>query len=76
MKNEHIDDDILSEYRKISSLTNDKLFNNFKSKEDGLSNNEANYRLKVYGKNVIKDEKIKKWYDFLFDSCKILLFIF
>lgn len=70
MKNEHIDDDILSEYRKISSLTNDKLFNNFKSKEDGLSNNEANYRLKVYGKNVIKDEKIKKWYDFLFDSCK------
>lgn len=61
--------ELYEEYKNISSLTKEELLKKYNTKETGLTEEEAKQRLIKNGKNIIKEEKVKKWYNFLIASC-------
>lgn len=64
------DKQINEEYQALSLLNKEELLNKFNTKENGLSSKQAQNKLAKYGRNIIKEEKVKKWYHFLLESCK------
>ena len=64
------DKEILTEYNSLSELTSDELLKKLNTSDTGLTEEEATNRLNKNGHNIIKEEKIKKWYNFLIESCK------
>ena len=56
------------EYKDLSKLTNEELFETFKSKSEGISPDRAKRLLKENGKNLAKKRINKKWYQFLIES--------
>ena len=64
------DKELLKTYEGFSNLSSEELLKKLKSNINGLTEEEAVNRLKRYGHNVIKTEKVKKWYHFLLESCK------
>jgi Mg2+-importing ATPase len=64
------DKELFKEYQTLLNLTNEELLKKLETKDSGLNSESAEKRIKKYGKNVFKEEKIKRWYDFLIESCK------
>ena len=64
------DKEILNEYQTLSSLSKEELFKKLNTKENGLTDKEAQIKINKFGPNIIKTEKIKKWYNFLLESFK------
>lgn len=49
-------------------LPKDDFIKQYKIKENGLSQSEADYKIKQLGANIIKQAKPKKWYHYFFES--------
>ena len=49
-------------------LSKDDLLKKYKIKESGLSSEEAEYKLKQLGPNIIRQAKPKRWYHYFFES--------
>jgi len=49
-------------------LPRDDFIKKYKIKENGLSSQEAEYKLKQLGPNIIKQAKPKRWYHYFFES--------
>lgn len=64
------DKEILTKYKLLSEISKEDLLSNLKTNINGLTDNEATNKLNEYGYNIIKEEKVKKWYHFLLESCK------
>ena len=64
------DKDILKNYQTLSNLSKEELLNKLNTNESGLTDKEATNKLNTQGLNIIKQEKIKKWYNFLIESFK------
>lgn len=64
------DKEILTKYKSLSEISKENLLSNLKTNINGLTDNEATNKLNEYGHNIIKEEKVKKWYHFLLESCK------
>lgn len=64
------DKEILTKYKSLSEISKEDLLSNLKTNINGLTDNEATNKLNKYGHNIIKEEKVKKWYHFLLESCK------
>ena len=64
------DKEILTKYKLLSELSKEDLLSNLKTNINGLTDNEATNKLNEYGHNIIKEEKVKKWYHFLLESYK------
>ena len=64
------DKEILTKYKLLSELSKEDLLSNLKTNINGLTDNDATNKLNEYGYNIIKEEKVKKWYHFLLESCK------
>ena len=64
------DKEILTKYKSLSELSKEDLLSKLKTNINGLTDNEATNKLNEYGHNIIKEEKVKKWYHFLLESCK------
>lgn len=64
------DKEILTKYKLLSEISKEDLLSNLKTNINGLTDNEATNKLNKYGHNIIKEEKVKKWYHFLLESCK------
>ncbi len=64
------DKEILTKYKSLSELSKEDLLSNLKTNINGLTDNDANNKLNEYGYNIIKEEKVKKWYHFLLESYK------
>ena len=64
------DKEILTKYKSLSEISKEDLLSKIKTNINGLTDNEATNKLNEYGHNIIKEEKVKKWYHFLLESCK------
>lgn len=64
------DKEILTKYNSLSEISKEDLLSKLKTNINGLTDNEATNKLNKYGHNIIKEEKVKKWYHFLLESCK------
>ena len=64
------DKEILTKYKSLSEISKEDLLSNLKTNINGLTDNEATNKLNKYGHNIIKEEKVKKWYHFLLESYK------
>lgn len=64
------DKEILTKYKLLSEISKEDLLSNLKTNINGLTDNEATNKLNEYGHNIIKEEKVKKWYHFLLESYK------
>ena len=64
------DKEILTKYKLLSELSKEDLLSKLKTNINGLTDNEATNKLNKYGHNIIKEEKVKKWYHFLLESYK------
>lgn len=64
------DKEILTKYKSLSEISKEDLLSKLKTNINGLTDNEATNKLNEYGHNIIKEEKVKKWYHFLLESCK------
>ena len=64
------DKEILTKYKSLSELSKEDLLSNLKTNINGLTDNDATNKLNEYGYNIIKEEKVKKWYHFLLESYK------
>lgn len=64
------DKEILTKYKLLSEISKEDLLSKLKTNINGLTDNEATNKLNKYGHNIIKEEKVKKWYHFLLESCK------
>lgn len=64
------DKEILTKYKLLSELSKEDLLSNLKTNINGLTDNDATNKLNKYGHNIIKEEKVKKWYHFLLESYK------
>lgn len=64
------DKEILTKYKLLSELSKEDLLSNLKTNINGLTDNDATNKLNEYGYNIIKEEKVKKWYHFLLESYK------
>ena len=49
-------------------LSKDEFIQKYKVKENGLSTEEATYKLKQLGPNIIRQAKPKRWYHYFFES--------
>ena len=67
-KNEKENIDIRKMYGKEATLKKEEFLATYKVKESGISSQEAEYKLKKYGTNEIKQGKPKKWYNYFFES--------
>lgn len=64
------DKEILTKYKSLSEISKEDLLSKLKTNINGLTDNDATNKLNEYGYNIIKEEKVKKWYHFLLESCK------
>ena len=64
------DKEILTKYKSLSEISKEDLLSKLKTNINGLTDNEATNKLNKYGHNIIKEEKVKKWYHFLLESYK------
>lgn len=64
------DKEILTKYKSLSEISKEDLLSKLKTNINGLTDNDANNKLNEYGYNIIKEEKVKKWYHFLLESYK------
>ena len=64
------DKEILTKYKSLSEISKEDLLSKLKTNINGLTDNEATNKLNEYGYNIIKEEKVKKWYHFLLESYK------
>ena len=64
------DKEILTKYKSLSEISKEDLLSKLKTNINGLTDNEATNKLNEYGHNIIKEEKVKKWYHFLLESYK------
>lgn len=64
------DKEILTKYKSLSELSKEDLLSILKTNINGLTDNDATNKLNEYGYNIIKEEKVKKWYHFLLESYK------
>lgn len=64
------DKEILTKYKLLSEISKEDLLSKLKTNINGLTDNEATNKLNEYGHNIIKEEKVKKWYHFLLESYK------
>lgn len=64
------DKEILTKYKLLSEISKEDLLSKLKTNINGLTDNDATNKLNEYGYNIIKEEKVKKWYHFLLESCK------
>lgn len=64
------DKEILAKYKSLSEISKEDLLSKLKTNINGLTDNDATNKLNEYGYNIIKEEKVKKWYHFLLESCK------
>lgn len=64
------DQEILNNYQTLSNISKEELLQKLNTKETGLTEKEAITKLNQFGPNIIKQEKIKKWYNFLIESFK------
>ena len=64
------DKEILTKYKSLSEISKEDLLSKLKTNINGLTDNEVTNKLNEYGHNIIKEEKVKKWYHFLLESCK------
>lgn len=64
------DKEILTKYKSLSELSKEDLLSNLKTNINGLTDNDVTNKLNEYGYNIIKEEKVKKWYHFLLESYK------
>ncbi|HIT10200.1 MAG TPA: magnesium-translocating P-type ATPase [Candidatus Onthousia faecigallinarum] len=62
--------ELLTQYQAFISLSQEELFHKLNTSEKGLTKDQALNRFNKYGPNVIHEEKTKKWYHFLVESCK------
>lgn len=60
--------DIKKMYGQEATLKKEEFLAKYKIKESGISSKEAEYKLKKYGTNEIKQGKPKKWYHYFFES--------
>lgn len=71
MKDNKIDDIlILKDYNKISKLTTEEILTKYHTKEEGLTNKEAQKRLNNNGKNIVIKEVNRSIFYFIFNSLK------
>lgn len=64
------DKEILTKYKSLSEISKEDLLSKLKTNINGLTDNDATNKLNKYGHNIIKEEKVKKCYHFLLESCK------
>ena len=64
------DKEILTKYKSLSEISKEDLLSKLKTNINGLTDNDATNKLNEYGHNIIKEEKVKKWYHFLLESYK------
>lgn len=71
MKDNKIDDIlILKDYNEISKLTTEEILAKYHTKEEGLTNKEAQKRLNSNGKNIVIKEVNRSIFYFIFNSLK------
>ena len=71
MKDNKIDDIlILKDYNEISKLTTEEILTKYHTKEEGLTNKEAQKRLNSDGKNIVIKEVNRSIFYFIFNSLK------
>lgn len=71
MKDNKIDDIlILKDYNEISKLTTEEILTKYHTKEEGLTNKEAQRRLNSNGKNIVIKEVNRSIFYFIFNSLK------
>lgn len=71
MKDNKIDDTlILKDYNEISKLTTEEILTKYHTKEEGLTNKEAQRRLNSNGKNIVIKEVNRSILYFIFNSLK------
>lgn len=71
MKGNKIDDIlILKDYNEISKLTTEEILTKYHTKEEGLTNKEAQKRLNNNGKNIVIKEVNRSIFYFIFNSLK------
>lgn len=71
MKDNKIDDTlILKDYNEISKLTTEEILTKYHTKEEGLTNKEAQKRLNNNGKNIVIKEVNRSIFYFIFNSLK------
>lgn len=71
MKDNKIDDIlILKNYNEISKLTTEEILTKYHTKEEGLTNKEAQKRLNSNGKNIVIKEVNRSIFYFIFNSLK------
>lgn len=71
MKDNKIDDIlILKDYNEISKLTTEEILTKYHTKEEGLTNKEAQKRLNNNGKNIVIKEVNRSIFYFIFNSLK------
>lgn len=71
MKDNKIDDIlILKDYNEISKLTTEEILTKYHTKEEGLTNKEAQKRLSNNGKNIVIKEVNRSIFYFIFNSLK------
>lgn len=71
MKDNKIDDIlILKDYNEISKLTTEEILTKYHTKEEGLTNKEAQKRLNGNGKNIVIKEVNRSIFYFIFNSLK------
>ena len=71
MKDNEIDDIlILKDYNEISKLTTEEILTKYHTKEEGLTNKEAQKRLNNNGKNIVIKEVNRSIFYFIFNSLK------
>ena len=64
------DKELLKDYQKLATLSHEELLKQLHTTIAGLTEEQASSHLNKYGHNIIKEEKVKKWYHFLLDSYK------
>lgn len=64
------DEELLKEYQKLAVLSHEELLKQLHTTIAGLTEEQASNQLNKYGHNIIKEEKVKKWYHFLLESYK------
>ena len=68
MTNKKNEKDIIETYEEDCLLSKEDFIKKYKVQDSGISIAEANKRLKINGKNKIKQNKEKKWFNYFFSS--------
>ncbi len=69
-ENTLVEENIFREYKELVALSNEVLLDKYNSKVEGLTLKEVINRRKIYGKNILKEEKKKSILSFIIASFK------